>query len=142
MGTPFDCCDNGHRLVGMTVALRKLRGSLPNSGSCRRIDSQLREADASRFTGCVTHHCRDRTAFRTSLSNWKVKPERAAYPVPDRLKGSRLERDFATLGVEVVYVPYTQATSSSALCRTLRNIDIMANRGFTDGPPPELAHAA
>jgi glycerol-3-phosphate cytidylyltransferase len=57
-------------------------------------------------------------------------------------KGSRLERDFATLGVEVVYVPYTQATSSSALRRTLRNIDIMANRGFTDGPPPELAHAA
>ena len=28
-------------------------------------------------------------------------------------KGNRLERDFATLGVEVVYVPYTQATSSS-----------------------------
>ena len=57
-------------------------------------------------------------------------------------KGNRLERDFAALGVEVVYFPYTQATSSSALRRTLRNIDIMANRGFTDGPPPELADAA
>ena len=54
-------------------------------------------------------------------------------------KGGRLERDFAALGVEVVYFPYTQATSSSALRRTLRNIDIMANRGFTDGPPLELA---
>jgi glycerol-3-phosphate cytidylyltransferase len=57
-------------------------------------------------------------------------------------KGNRLERDFAALGVEVVYSPYTQATSSSALRRTLRNIDIMANRGFTDGAPLELARAA
>ena len=46
-------------------------------------------------------------------------------------KGNRLERDFAALGVEVVYFPYTQATSSSALRRTLQNIDIMANRAFT-----------
>ena len=57
-------------------------------------------------------------------------------------KGNRLERDFAALGVDVVYFPYTQATSSSALRRTLRNIDIMANRAFTLVPSPELAHAA
>jgi glycerol-3-phosphate cytidylyltransferase len=57
-------------------------------------------------------------------------------------KGKRLERDFAALGVDVVYFPYTQATSSSALRRTLRNIDMMANRAFTAAPPPELAHAA
>src|SRR3984957_6190132 len=57
-------------------------------------------------------------------------------------KGNRLERDFASLGVAVVYFPYTQATSSSALRRTLRNIDIMANRAFTVVPSPELAHAA
>src|ERR1700722_182319 len=57
-------------------------------------------------------------------------------------KGIRLERDFAALGVEVVYFPYTQATSSSALRRTLRNIDMMANRAFTAAPPLELAHAA
>jgi glycerol-3-phosphate cytidylyltransferase len=57
-------------------------------------------------------------------------------------KGDRLERDFAALGVDVVYFPYTQATSSSALRRTLRNIDIMANRAFTLVPSPELAHAA
>jgi glycerol-3-phosphate cytidylyltransferase len=50
-------------------------------------------------------------------------------------KGIRLERDFAALGVEVVYFPYTQATSSSALRRTLRNTSAGAS-------PPELAHAA
>lgn len=57
-------------------------------------------------------------------------------------KGIRLERDFAALGVEVVYFPYTQATSSSALRRTLQNIDVMANRAFAAGPPLQLAHAA
>ena len=57
-------------------------------------------------------------------------------------KGNRLERDFAALGVDVVYFPYTQATSSSALRRTLRNIDIMANRAFTVVHSLELAHAA
>jgi glycerol-3-phosphate cytidylyltransferase len=57
-------------------------------------------------------------------------------------KGIRLERDFAALGVEVVYFPYTQATSSSALRRTLQNIDVMANRAFAAGPTLQLAHAA
>jgi glycerol-3-phosphate cytidylyltransferase len=57
-------------------------------------------------------------------------------------KGNRLERDFSALGVDVVYFPYTQATSSSALRRTLRNIDIMANRAFTVVPSLELGHAA
>ena len=41
-------------------------------------------------------------------------------------KGNRLERDFASVGVEVVYFPYTKATSSSALRRTLQNIDALA----------------
>ena len=57
-------------------------------------------------------------------------------------KGIRLERDFAALGVEVVYFPYTMATSSSALRRTLQNIDVMANRAFAAGPTLQLAHAA
>jgi glycerol-3-phosphate cytidylyltransferase len=57
-------------------------------------------------------------------------------------KGIRLERDFAALGVEVVYFPYTQATSSSSLRRTLQNIDVMANRAFAAGPTLQLAHAA
>ncbi|MBO2989177.1 adenylyltransferase/cytidyltransferase family protein [Leucobacter tardus] len=34
-------------------------------------------------------------------------------------KGVRLEREFATVGVEVVYFPYTAHTSSSALRRAL-----------------------
>jgi glycerol-3-phosphate cytidylyltransferase len=57
-------------------------------------------------------------------------------------KGIRLERDFAALGVEVVYFPYSQATSSSALRRTLQNIDAMANRASAAAPLRQLAHAA
>jgi glycerol-3-phosphate cytidylyltransferase len=57
-------------------------------------------------------------------------------------KGIRLERDFAALGVEVVYFPYTQATSSSTLRRALQNIDVMANRAFAAGPMLQLVHAA
>lgn len=34
-------------------------------------------------------------------------------------KGKRLERDFATVGVEVVYFPYTIDTSSTALRRAV-----------------------
>jgi glycerol-3-phosphate cytidylyltransferase len=43
-------------------------------------------------------------------------------------KGDKLERDFGALGVEVVYFPYTLSTSSSALRKTLRNIDVLAGR--------------
>jgi len=43
-------------------------------------------------------------------------------------KGNRLERKFAALGAEVVYFPYTALTSSSALRRTLQNIDVLAGR--------------
>ena len=57
-------------------------------------------------------------------------------------KGIRLECDFAALGVEVVYFPYTQATSSSALRRTLHNIDVMADRTFAVTSPHELRQAA
>ncbi|SDJ98267.1 MULTISPECIES: adenylyltransferase/cytidyltransferase family protein [Bradyrhizobium] len=42
--------------------------------------------------------------------------------------GNRLERDFARVGVDVIYFHYTQATSSSALRRTLQNIDAIATR--------------
>lgn len=41
-------------------------------------------------------------------------------------KGRKLQNDLAVLGVEVVYFPYTQATSSSVLRRTLQNIDAVA----------------
>jgi glycerol-3-phosphate cytidylyltransferase len=43
-------------------------------------------------------------------------------------KGEKRERNFAAVGVDVVYFPYTQATSSSALRRTLQNADATANR--------------
>ena len=54
-------------------------------------------------------------------------------------KGNKLERDFAALGVEVVYFPYTLSTSSSALRRTLQNID--ARAGHTSSGP-NLGRAA
>lgn len=39
-------------------------------------------------------------------------------------RGDKLEHDFAAVGVEVVYVPYTQQTSSSLLRRVLmRELD-------------------
>jgi glycerol-3-phosphate cytidylyltransferase len=41
-------------------------------------------------------------------------------------KGKRLEAEFGALGVEIIYFPYTLATSSSALRRTLQNIDALA----------------
>ncbi|OAF08484.1 adenylyltransferase/cytidyltransferase family protein [Bradyrhizobium neotropicale] len=54
-------------------------------------------------------------------------------------KGDKLERDFATFGVEVIYFPYTRSTSSSALRRTLKNIDALASGAGAD---PTLQHAA
>ena len=43
-------------------------------------------------------------------------------------KGTKLEREFGAIGVDVIYFPYTLATSSSAIRRTLRNIDLLAGR--------------
>lgn len=40
--------------------------------------------------------------------------------------GRRLESDFAPLGVEVLYFPYTSSISSTALRRTLHNINALA----------------
>jgi glycerol-3-phosphate cytidylyltransferase len=56
-------------------------------------------------------------------------------------KGDKLERDLAGVGVDVVYFPYTQATSSSALRRILLNIDAIATRA-RDVATPETAIAA
>lgn len=57
-------------------------------------------------------------------------------------KGNQLERDFAALGVEVAYFPYTLATSSSALRRTLQNIDALAARSSGPSTPDKAAKAA
>ena len=39
-------------------------------------------------------------------------------------KGDALERDFGTVGVEVVYLPYTVHTSSTQLRKSLRSRDV------------------
>ena len=44
-------------------------------------------------------------------------------------KGDRLERDFATVGVEVVYFPYTVHTSSSVLRRALEVLERVEEPG-------------
>ncbi|MGH8389941.1 MAG: adenylyltransferase/cytidyltransferase family protein [Pseudomonas sp.] len=43
-------------------------------------------------------------------------------------KGNLLEQRFEVLGVEIIYLPYGQTTSSSTLRRTLKNIDEIASR--------------
>lgn len=57
-------------------------------------------------------------------------------------KGDKLERDFAAVGVEVVYLPYTMSTSSSALRKTLQNINAGMNRGPRLATQFEVARAA
>lgn len=48
-------------------------------------------------------------------------------------KGDKLERDFATVGVEVVYLPYTVHTSSTILRRVLEQLDEDRAAGATRG---------
>lgn len=42
-------------------------------------------------------------------------------------KGMRLEREFAAVGVEVVYFPYTMTTSSTVLRRALDSLTLAAH---------------
>ena len=56
-------------------------------------------------------------------------------------KGKKLQNDLAVLGVEVVYFPYTQATSSSVLRRTLQNIDAVAILALAAARLPEPARS-
>lgn len=46
-------------------------------------------------------------------------------------KGDRLERDFASVGVEVVYFPYTVHTSSTRLRRALQSLGDDYELGYT-----------
>ena len=50
----------------------------------------------------------------------------------DTPKGRRLEREFAEVGVEVVYFPYTVHTSSTALRRALDAIEASHRRREAD----------
>lgn len=56
-------------------------------------------------------------------------------------KGIQLERSFGELGVEIVYFPYGLVTSSSALRRTLKNIDELAGRVLQRQPALDAALA-
>jgi glycerol-3-phosphate cytidylyltransferase len=57
-------------------------------------------------------------------------------------KGDRLEREFAAVGVDVVYFPYTGSTSSTALRKALANIDRIAARSFVGSGRPGTAAGA
>ncbi len=57
-------------------------------------------------------------------------------------KGDKLEHDFAAVGVDVVYFPYTLSTSSSVLRKTLRSIDALAEKGARPTAPIDIAQAA
>ena len=48
-------------------------------------------------------------------------------------KGDKLERDFAAVGVAVVYFPYTMHTSSTLLSRVLAGIDAERERSKATG---------
>ncbi len=56
------------------------------------------------------------------IETWKAVPFDIIFKGDDwrgTAKGQALERDFAAVGVEVVYFPYTMHTSSTALRRAL-----------------------
>lgn len=57
------------------------------------------------------------------IDTWRARPFDVYFKGDDwkgTEKGDRLERAFAAVGVEVVYFPYTVATSSTVLRRALR----------------------
>lgn len=58
----------------------------------------------------------------SKIDTWRERPFDVLFKGDDwrgTPKGLALERDFAAVGVEVVYFPYTVHTSSTALRRTL-----------------------
>ena len=57
-------------------------------------------------------------------------------------KGDKLERDFAAVGVEVVYLPYTVHTSSTILRRVLERIDQDGATAAAIGSGPVAAAGA
>jgi hypothetical protein len=54
-------------------------------------------------------------------------------------KVERLERDFKAVGVEVVYLPYTTSTSSTALRQKLRAIETTARKDSRTADCAQLA---
>jgi len=61
----------------------------------------------------------------SKLDTWRQTPFDILFKGDDwrgTEKGDRLERDFATVGVEIVYFPYTVHTSSTLLRRALDSL--------------------
>jgi len=50
----------------------------------------------------------------------------------DTEKGRRLEAEFAVVGVEVVYFPYTVHTSSTILRQALNTLQVLASERLVD----------
>lgn len=97
----------------------------------------------------IVHHVRYVDAAHPALTNdkvaiWKDLRFNVMFKGDDwkgTEKGLQLERSFGELGVEIVYFPYGKLTSSSALRRTLKNIDDIASRARQRHPVMEPAFA-
>ncbi len=69
--------------------------------------------------------CVDEAVIETvteKLDTWRARPFDIIFKGDDwngTAKGDKLERDFASVGVEVIYLPYTVHTSSTLLRRAL-----------------------
>lgn len=77
----------------------------------------------------------------TKLEAWKELGFDALFKGDDwrgTAKGAALEREFAQVGVEIVYFPYTMHTSSTILRRALEVLDGQPRgRGTAQGPSGE-----
>lgn len=70
------------------------------------------------------------------LATWRARPFDIYFKGDDwkgSEKGIKLEKAFAEVGVEVIYFPYTVATSSTVLRRALRALNQRSTDGGSDG---------
>jgi glycerol-3-phosphate cytidylyltransferase len=70
------------------------------------------------------------------VQTWRTTPFDLIFKGDDwrgTAKGERLEREFAEVGVEVVYFPYTVHTSSTLLRRTLSAVVAEQDRDVAGG---------
>lgn len=71
-------------------------------------------------------------AYADKLASWRENNFDVIFKGDDwrgTPKGDKLERDLASVGVEVVYFPYTVHTSSTVLRRVLDQIDAAESAG-------------
>jgi len=70
------------------------------------------------------------------LATWRARPFDIYFKGDDWKgsdKGIKLEKAFAEVGVEVIYFPYTVATSSTVLRRALRALNQRSTDATSDG---------